>query len=57
MEYNLKPVIEEIQKNAEERGNKRIQEISQVLLKSIESRPDDNYVAYRKVRSIMIDNE
>ncbi|KAF3777531.1 Histone-lysine N-methyltransferase [Nymphaea thermarum] len=48
MEYNLKPVIEEIQNNAEEGGNKPSREICQALLKSVESRPDDNYVAYRK---------
>lgn len=49
MVYHLRPVVEEILKNAEEGGDRRIMRLCQTILKAMRSRPDDNYVAYRKV--------
>jgi len=49
MVYHLRPVVENIQKNAEEDGDRRVMKLCQTILKAMQSRPDDNYVAYRKV--------
>ena len=49
MIYHLKLVVDEIRKNAEEDGNLRIVKLSNSILKAMQARPDDNYVAYRKV--------
>lgn len=49
MMYPLQPVIEEIEKAAEENCEKRTVKMCQGILKAIDSRPDDKYVAYRKV--------
>ena len=49
MKYSLKPVIEDIFKTAKEGHDSRIAELCQYMLKAMSSRPDDNYVAYRKV--------
>ncbi|KAK9155920.1 hypothetical protein Sjap_003400 [Stephania japonica] len=48
MKYPLQPVIEEIQRTAEENCDKRTMRMCQGILKAIRSRPEDNYVAYRK---------
>ncbi|KAG6494485.1 hypothetical protein ZIOFF_049517 [Zingiber officinale] len=48
MVYPLRPVLEEMQMNAEEGGDRRTLKMCQAILKAIRSRPDDNYVAYRK---------
>ncbi|VAI87563.1 unnamed protein product [Triticum turgidum subsp. durum] len=48
MVYPLKPVIEEIQKSAEESGDRRIAKMCLGMLKAMRSRPEHNYVAYRK---------
>ncbi|WOK96446.1 histone-lysine N-methyltransferase ATXR3-like isoform X1 [Canna indica] len=48
MVYSLQPVIEEMQKNAEEGADKRTVRMCQAILKAMRTRPDDNYVAYRK---------
>ncbi|XP_064946574.1 histone-lysine N-methyltransferase ATXR3-like isoform X2 [Musa acuminata AAA Group] len=48
MVYPLQPVVEDMQKNAEEGGDKRAVKICQAILKAIRNRHDDNYVAYRK---------
>lgn len=49
MKYSLQPVIEEIEKAAVEDCDIRTIKICRGILKAIDSRPDDNYVAYRKV--------
>ncbi|XP_065013683.1 histone-lysine N-methyltransferase ATXR3-like isoform X1 [Musa acuminata AAA Group] len=48
MVYPLQPVIEEVLKNAEEVGDRQAIKMCQGILKAMRSRPDDNYVAYRK---------
>ena len=49
MMYHLQPVVEDIQKTAEEELDLRTLKMCQGILKAMNSRPDDNYVAYRKV--------
>lgn len=49
MVYTLRPVIEEIQDLAEDNGDFRTIRMCQSLLRAIDSRADDKYVAYRKV--------
>lgn len=53
MMYPLLPVIEDIEKAAEEECDVRTMKMCHGILKAIASRPDDNYVAYRKVLSII----
>ncbi|KDP27299.1 hypothetical protein JCGZ_20287 [Jatropha curcas] len=48
MMYPLQPVIEEIQKASEEDCDARTMKMCRSILTAIDSRPDDNYVAYRK---------
>ncbi|XP_044467024.1 histone-lysine N-methyltransferase ATXR3-like isoform X2 [Mangifera indica] len=48
MMYHLLPVVEEIEKVAEEDCDVRTMKICQGILKAIDSRLDDKYVAYRK---------
>jgi len=48
MVYPLKPVIEELQKSAEESGDRRNAKMCYGMLKAMRSRPEHNYVAYRK---------
>ena len=50
MTYNLRPVIEEIQRSAEECGDRRTSKMCLGMLKAMRNRPDQNCVAYRKVR-------
>lgn len=49
MIYPLKPVIEEIKEAADKDCDIRTMRMCQGILKAMESRPDDKYVAYRKV--------
>ena len=49
MSYPLQPAIEEIERYAEEQCDVRTVRMCQGILKAIASRPDDKYVAYRKV--------
>ncbi|KAL0444132.1 UNVERIFIED_CONTAM: Histone-lysine N-methyltransferase ATXR3 [Sesamum latifolium] len=49
MMYPLKPVFEEILEIAEENNDRRTMRLCQFILKAIDSRPQDNYIAYRKV--------
>lgn len=51
MMYQLKPVFEEILETAEEEHDWRTVRLCESILKAIDSRPEDNYVAYRKVSS------
>ncbi|XP_050206422.1 histone-lysine N-methyltransferase ATXR3 [Mercurialis annua] len=48
MKYSLKPILEEIETFAEEDCDIRTMKTCQAILKAINSRRDDNYVAYRK---------
>ncbi|KAI3862666.1 hypothetical protein MKX03_018079 [Papaver bracteatum] len=48
MVYNLRPVVEEIEKFAQKGGDIRSMRMCHGILKAMHSRPDDNYVAYRK---------
>ncbi|XP_029117517.2 histone-lysine N-methyltransferase ATXR3 [Elaeis guineensis] len=57
MVYPLQPVVEEIQKDAEDGGDVRIVKMCQAILKAIRSRPDDNYVAYRKGLGVVCNKE
>lgn len=49
MVYPLQPVVEEIEKVAAEECDIRTMRLCQGILKAIHSRPEDKYVAYRKV--------
>lgn len=49
MKYPLQPVVEEILKTAEENHDTRMVRLCQDIKKAMGNRPDDNYVAYRKV--------
>lgn len=51
MMFALQPVIEEIRNAAEENGDYKTMRMCQGILKAMEGRPDDKYVAYRKVHA------
>ncbi|XP_058072960.1 histone-lysine N-methyltransferase ATXR3 isoform X2 [Magnolia sinica] len=57
MVHPLRPVLEEIQKIAEEGSDTRILKMCQGILKAMQSRPDDNYVAYRKGLGVVCNKE
>eukprot|EP00257_Ricinus_communis_P014901 XP_015572695.1 LOW QUALITY PROTEIN: histone-lysine N-methyltransferase ATXR3 [Ricinus communis] len=57
MKYPLKPIIEEIEAAAEEDCDVRTMKICQGILKAIDSRRDDNYVAYRKGLGVVCNKE
>ncbi|KAK7324764.1 hypothetical protein VNO77_28596 [Canavalia gladiata] len=57
MSYPLRPVIEDIKRCAEEDGDARMIKICQGILKAIDSRPDDKYVAYRKGLGVVCNKE
>ncbi|AQK50444.1 Histone-lysine N-methyltransferase ATXR3 [Zea mays] len=48
MTYNIRPVIEEIQRSAEDSGDRRTLKMCLGMLKSMRNRSDQNFVAYRK---------
>jgi hypothetical protein len=48
MTYNLRPVIEEIQRSAEDNGDRRTSKMCLGMLKTMRNRSDQNFVAYRK---------
>jgi hypothetical protein len=50
----LQPVIDDIKRRAEEGCDTRMIKMCQGILKAIDSRPDDKYVAYRKVYVLVI---
>ena len=56
MSYPLRSVIEDIKKFAEEDCDVRMVKMCQGILKAIDSRPDDKYVAYRKVYVFFVSN-
>ncbi|XP_019056103.1 PREDICTED: histone-lysine N-methyltransferase ATXR3-like isoform X2 [Nelumbo nucifera] len=57
MVYPLKDVLEEVRINAQQGGDTRISKMCQGILKAIESRPEDNYVAYRKGLGVVCNKE
>ncbi|KAG2717108.1 hypothetical protein I3843_03G159300 [Carya illinoinensis] len=57
MMYPLQPVIEEIEKAAEEDCDIRTVRMCQGILKAIDSRADDKYVAYRKGLGVVCNKE
>ncbi|KAE9457787.1 hypothetical protein C3L33_10325, partial [Rhododendron williamsianum] len=57
MKYPLRPVIEEILKTAEEDHDMRIKRVCECIQKAIDSRPEDNYVAYRKGLGVVCNKE
>ncbi|KAK7257506.1 hypothetical protein RIF29_31531 [Crotalaria pallida] len=57
MSYPLQPVIEEIERDAEEVSDARMVRMCQGILKAIDNRPDDKYVAYRKGLGVVCDKE
>ncbi|KAJ4851262.1 hypothetical protein Tsubulata_019950, partial [Turnera subulata] len=57
MMYPLQPVIEEIEQAATEDCDIRTIKICQGILKAMDNRPDDNYVAYRKGLGVVCNKE
>ncbi|XP_058762459.1 histone-lysine N-methyltransferase ATXR3-like [Vicia villosa] len=57
MSYPLQPVIEDIKRRAEEDCDARMTRMCQGILKAIDSRPDDKYVAYRKGLGVVCNKE
>ncbi|XP_019167719.1 PREDICTED: histone-lysine N-methyltransferase ATXR3 [Ipomoea nil] len=57
MIYPLKPVFEVILEEAEGNQDKRTAILCQVILKAIDNRPQDNYVAYRKGLGVVCNKE
>ncbi|MQL80434.1 hypothetical protein Taro_012877 [Colocasia esculenta] len=57
MVYHLKSVVEEIKRTAEESGEPRLVKLCHAILKAMQSRPDDNYVAYRKGLGVVCNKE
>ncbi|XP_010267835.1 PREDICTED: histone-lysine N-methyltransferase ATXR3-like isoform X2 [Nelumbo nucifera] len=57
MLYPLKTVLEEIKTNAEQGGDACILKMCLGILKAIDSRPEDNYVAYRKGLGVVCNKE
>ncbi|XP_027344008.1 histone-lysine N-methyltransferase ATXR3 [Abrus precatorius] len=57
MSYPLRPVIEDIKRCAEEDCDARMIKMCQGILKAIDSRPDDKYVAYRKGLGVVCNKE
>ncbi|KAE8730367.1 Histone-lysine N-methyltransferase ATXR3 [Hibiscus syriacus] len=57
MMYPLKPIVEEIKRVAEVDCDKRTMKMCLGILKAIDARPDDNYVAYRKGLGVLCNKE
>ncbi|XP_060672181.1 histone-lysine N-methyltransferase ATXR3 isoform X1 [Ziziphus jujuba] len=57
MMFPLRPVIEEIWKAAEENRDMKTVGLCQGILKAMDSRHDDKYVAYRKGLGVVCDKE
>lgn len=57
MTYPLKPVIEEILGIAKQDNNTRNLKLCEAILQAIDSRPEDNYVAYRKGLGVVCNKE
>ncbi|XP_068639387.1 histone-lysine N-methyltransferase ATXR3-like [Aristolochia californica] len=57
MTYPLQPVIKEIQSEAEACSDTRIIKMCDCILKAMQTRLDDNYVAYRKGLGVVCNKE
>ncbi|XP_058006049.1 histone-lysine N-methyltransferase ATXR3 isoform X2 [Hevea brasiliensis] len=57
MTYHLHPVVEEIEKAAKEDCDVQTIKMCQGILKALDNRPDDNYVAYRKGLGVVCNKE
>ncbi|XP_061369493.1 histone-lysine N-methyltransferase ATXR3-like [Gastrolobium bilobum] len=57
MSYALQPVIEEIERCAEEHCDAKMVRMCQGIVKAMASRPDDKYVAYRKGLGVVCNKE
>ncbi|XP_042477330.1 histone-lysine N-methyltransferase ATXR3-like isoform X2 [Macadamia integrifolia] len=57
MMYSLRRVVEDILRIAQESGDERTVKACQCILKSMENRPEDNYVAYRKGLGVVCNKE
>ncbi|EPS70938.1 hypothetical protein M569_03815, partial [Genlisea aurea] len=57
MMYPLKSVLEEILESAHENNDRRMMHLCQFMIKAIDSRPEDNYVAYRKGLGVVCNKE
>ncbi|KAK2987988.1 hypothetical protein RJ640_011251 [Escallonia rubra] len=57
MKYPLRPVVEEILRTAEKYHDKRNLKVCQFILNAMDSRPEDNYVAYRKGLGVVCNKE
>ncbi|KAK1304313.1 putative histone-lysine N-methyltransferase ATXR3 [Acorus calamus] len=57
MVYPLRLVVEEVQRTADESGDTRTLRLCKAILKAMMSRPDDNYVAYRKGLGVVCNKE
>ncbi|XP_073222053.1 histone-lysine N-methyltransferase ATXR3-like isoform X3 [Cicer arietinum] len=57
MSYPLQPVIENIKRRADEDCDARMIRMCQGILKAIDNRPDDKYVAYRKGLGVVCNKE
>ncbi|KAG5596928.1 hypothetical protein H5410_038160 [Solanum commersonii] len=57
MIYSLKPVFEEILETADKDQDKRTVRLCQFMLNAIDTRPEDNYVAYRKGLGVVCNKE
>ncbi|XP_050381962.1 histone-lysine N-methyltransferase ATXR3 [Argentina anserina] len=57
MSYPLRPVVEDILKTADHDSDIRTVRMCQGILKAIDSRPDDKYVAYRKGLGVVCNKE
>ncbi|KAK7402013.1 hypothetical protein VNO78_13946 [Psophocarpus tetragonolobus] len=57
MSYPLRSVIEDIKRFAEEDCDTRMIKMCQGILKAMDSRPDDKYVAYRKGLGVVCNKE
>ncbi|KAJ7981346.1 histone-lysine N-methyltransferase ATXR3 [Quillaja saponaria] len=57
MMYPLQPVLEEIKRSADEDCDGRTVRMCQGILKAMDSRPDEKYVAYRKGLGVVCNKE
>lgn len=57
MSYPLRSVVEDIKRRAEEDCDMKMIKMCQGILKAMDSRPDDKYVAYRKGLGVVCNKE
>ncbi|XP_065873688.1 histone-lysine N-methyltransferase ATXR3 isoform X2 [Euphorbia lathyris] len=57
MIFTLQPIVQEIEKAAEEDCDVKTMKMCQRILMAMDNRPDDNYVAYRKGLGVVCNKE